>query len=82
MILGVWLENPGEKNGEQLQKILTQYGCTIRTRIGLHNDDEDFSEGIIILEIAPESDNEEIINLKKSLLKLDNIKIREMDFNS
>lgn len=49
-ILGIHLANPA-KAGEKLQDILTKYGCTIRTRMGLHNDEEDGSEGLIILEL-------------------------------
>jgi hypothetical protein len=76
-ILGIQIANPAEA-GEKLQDILTKYGCTIRTRMGLHNDEEDGSEGLIILELM--DDLEEITNLKKALSQLDNVVIKEMVF--
>ncbi len=76
-ILGIQIANPAEV-GEKLQDILTKYGCTIRTRMGLHNDEEDGSEGLIILELM--DDLEEITNLKKALSQLDNVVIKEMVF--
>jgi hypothetical protein len=37
-----------------VQKILTQYGCQIKTRIGLHHVDEKlcFPRGLILLEMC------------------------------
>lgn len=42
----------------EIQKILTEYGCSIKTRLGLHDCSENFCSpnGILILEI---SDTEE-----------------------
>ena len=48
-----------ERNNDsiELQKILTEYGCQIKTRIGLHHGTEDTCspEGIIILDVAGDS---------------------------
>ena len=76
-ILGIQIANPAEA-GERLQDTLTKYGCTIRTRMGLHNDEEDGSEGLIILELM--NDPEEITNLKKALSQLENVEMKEMVF--
>ena len=41
------------KNAGEVQKVLTEYGCSIKTRIGLHDVREDFcsTNGVILLEI-------------------------------
>ena len=52
-IIGVKLENRIEE-AVKFQQVLTQYGCTIRTRIGLHNIGEYkcINYGIILLEVT------------------------------
>lgn len=52
-IIGVALENRIEE-AVKFQEILTKYGCTIRTRIGLHNVGEYkcVNFGIILLEVT------------------------------
>ena len=52
-IIGVSLDNRLEE-AVKFQEVLTQYGCTIRTRIGLHNVGEYKCEnkGIILLEVS------------------------------
>jgi hypothetical protein len=51
-ILGVHITDRVKKAGE-VQKILTEYGCNIKTRIGLHDVQENYCSpsGIILLEI-------------------------------
>lgn len=46
-----------EATAVQVQKILTDYGCSIRTRLGLHdqtNDNTCSPSGILILQLACE----------------------------
>ena len=52
-IIGVSLENRIEE-AVKFQEIITKYGCTIRTRIGLHNIGEYkcVNKGIILLEVT------------------------------
>lgn len=52
-IIGVQLENRIEE-AVKFQEILTQIGCDIRTRIGLHNIGEYkcINDGIILLEVV------------------------------
>jgi hypothetical protein len=52
-IIGVSLENRIEE-AVKFQEIITKYGCTIRTRIGLHNIGEYkcVNNGIILLEVT------------------------------
>lgn len=51
-IIGVSLENRIEASVE-FQRILTDYGCDIRTRLGLHpsKDNDCSNKGIILLEV-------------------------------
>lgn len=55
-ILGINLTNRAECS-EEFQKILTKYGCSIRTRIGLHHSDQDvcLNRGIVLLDLKDEA---------------------------
>lgn len=46
------------KNVPDVQKSLTDYGCFIKTRLGLHETSKDFcsSSGIVILEMLDDAD--------------------------
>lgn len=63
-----------------LQSILTKYGCTIRTRLGLHETDEDgvSSGGLILLELT--GDKEEFLKLENELLTIDGVTVKKMVF--
>lgn len=52
-IIGVRLTDR-DKNAVEFQQILTKFGCSIRTRIGLHPSERDIclNRGIILLETA------------------------------
>ena len=52
-IIGVKLENRLEE-AVKFQQVITEYGCNIRTRIGLHNIGEYkcLNYGIILLEVT------------------------------
>lgn len=64
-IIGVNLENRLE-TAIEFQRIITEYGCEIRTRIGLHPSMSDvcLNRGIILLEVSGEAE-ELKINLSK-----------------
>lgn len=55
-IIGVRLENRTE-DAFEFQHILTEFGCGIKTRIGLHDTFEDkcVNSGIVLLEIVDNS---------------------------
>lgn len=78
-ILGLKTENRF-KSSECIQKILTDYGCFVRTRLGLH----DIGEGIcpkyalMILEIP---NDEKAVNIANQLLNIDGIEIQRMQFD-
>ena len=73
-IIGVSLENRIETS-LQFQRIATEFGCEIRTRIGLHPSREDIclNRGIILLEVSGEAEL-----LKQELSK--HWKIQTMEF--
>lgn len=56
-IIGVNLENRLE-NAIEFQKIITEFGCEIRTRIGLHPTKENAcsNRGIILLEVIGDAE--------------------------
>ena len=60
----------------KVQEVLTQFGCIIQTRLGLHNSSKDAcsSNGLIILECI--DDKEEINKLNDKLSSIDGIKVK------
>jgi hypothetical protein len=64
----------------QVQKLLTEYGCNIKTRLGLHRVDEQVCSprGLILLEMF--GDLAICRELKAKLSKLDGIDVQEMLF--
>ena len=51
-ILGIQVTNRFQLAGE-VQKVLTRYGCSIKTRLGLNDEDmESDAAGLIILELT------------------------------
>jgi len=56
-IIGISLENRME-TALEFQRIVTEYGCGIRTRIGLHPTMTDvcLNRGIVLLEVTGEID--------------------------
>ena len=64
-----------------VQKVLTLYGCSIRTRLGI-NDTEDEghcgSGGLILIELS--GDPLEWEKLEADLRKIEKIEVNKMDF--
>ena len=78
-ILGILITDRKKEAGE-VQKILTQFGSSIKTRLGLHEvgDDQLSQEGLILLELTGE--NEQMDNLERSLEKIGGTQTKKMDF--
>jgi len=78
-ILGVMV-NDRENAALAVQHVLTKYGCSIRTRLGLH--DLELSNcascGLIILELT--GDVNECLRLENELWAIDGVKIQKMVF--
>lgn len=77
-IIGIKLSNRIE-NSTQMQEILSDFGCVIKTRIGLH---EVFNNtcketGIILLEII---NAQSVPLLQKALCSIEGIELQQMVF--
>ena len=64
---------------DRVQKILTSFGCTIRTRLGINEDINGENMGLIILELCGE--NSEMNRLVKSLGDIEHLSLGVISFN-
>lgn len=77
VILGVKLSDKVD-NAVEFQRILTEFNCVIKLRIGINNSSMFCStKGIILLQIES---NENAINLEKALLEISGIELQRMIF--
>ena len=79
-ILGVSVYDRQKEAGE-VQTILTKYGCSIKTRMGMHEVSDDFcsKHGLIILELF--GDINEQIKLEEELTSVAGVELQKMQFN-
>ena len=77
-IIGIKIKNRLEKAVE-VQEILTRYGCVIKTRLGLHEEQNGVcsSKGLILLEIT---DDTAAIDITNELCDIPEIEIQQMKF--
>ena len=63
--------NKRHKEAVKVQQILTEWGCFIKTRLGMHEGvlDECSEIGNIFIELVGEKDKHEELNRKLNLLK-------------
>ena len=66
------------KHTAKVQKILTEYGCSIRTRIGLHEAAEGVCSpnGLILLEVVSQ-----VAGLASALAKVPGVTVKKMVFS-
>lgn len=78
-ILGVLITDRQKEAGE-VQKVLTKYGCTIKTRLGLHEvtDEVCSTSGLLLLELT--GDVSEMDKLEKALITIDGTQTQKMIF--
>ncbi|MFO7998187.1 MAG: hypothetical protein R6U86_04315 [Bacteroidales bacterium] len=78
-VLGVLVKEPG-KAAIEVQRILTKYGCSIRTRLGLNELEKESCAGcgLILLELMGNPD--ESIRLENELLEVEDVVVRKMVF--
>jgi transposase len=76
-VMGITI-NLRTAHAPSVQEILTKYGCIIKTRLGLHEtDDNSCSEqGILLLQLK--GNDEQIENLKKELLEVNGVSVNTM----
>lgn len=80
IILGVHITNRVEHVAD-VQKTLTDFGCDIKTRLGLHEASDEFcsSSGMILLELLDDMDKKnELVNALRSI---EGVEVQEMVFS-
>lgn len=78
-IIGIFI-NERVKEASLIQNILTKYGCSIKTRLGLHEVANNFCSpsGLILLELH--GDTNEMLKLENELLTVEGIQVQKMTF--
>lgn len=78
-VMGINVSNRHEV-AAKVQGVLTSYGCSIRTRLGLNESSDDHFGvgGLIILEL--DGDEKEWEAMKKDLAEISDIEVKYMDF--
>ncbi len=78
-ILGISVYDRKKEVGE-VQKVLTKFGCSIKTRLGMHEVSDDFcsKSGLIILELFGEVKDQE--KLEKKLNAIEGVEVKKMVF--
>jgi hypothetical protein len=79
IVLGVLIANRAACATE-FQKIITEYGCSIKTRIGLHgvSDNACSPSGLVLLEMF--GDEAPILELESKLKAVDCFRVQKMVF--
>lgn len=77
-IFGIRLDNRTQ-TAIDFQKVLTNFGCSIKTRLGLHdvNNNVCAPNGLILLEVI---NDEEAMKMKEELLEIPNLELQSMKF--
>jgi hypothetical protein len=83
VIMGIQVDNRFEEIPE-VQHLFTEFGCIIKTRLGLHQQVESDSmcteRGLLILELNENCD-EKCSELKERLEKIKGVNVKTMEFN-
>ncbi len=79
IILGVHITER-VRHVPDVQTRLTEYGCYIKTRLGLHDVSEDYCSpnGLILLEMA--GDQAKVNQLQKKLKAIEGVDVQKMVF--
>ena len=77
-IFGIRLDNRTQ-TALDFQKVLTHFGCSIKTRLGLHDISDNICapNGLILLEII---NDEDAVKMKEELLEIPNLELQSMKF--
>lgn len=82
IIMGIQLTHRNE-DAVKVQKLLSEYGCFIKTRLGLHNASDYRSHcsdaGLILLEFIQDGEVE-AMELKQKLSELGSVSVNTMEF--
>jgi hypothetical protein len=79
IVLGVHITDRLTKAVE-VQKLLTEYGCNVKTRLGLHEISEDScaTNGLLVLEMAGEQ--RKSLELADKLNAIEGVEVQKMVF--
>lgn len=79
VVLGIHIQNR-VKDAPEVQKILTSYGCNIKTRIGLHEVSDNYcaGSGVVILEMV--GDPAKYKELSDRLNAFEGVEVKQMVF--
>ena len=79
IVLGIQVTNRVEKIPD-VQKILTEYGCNIKTRLGLHEVSKSVcsTRGLLLLDTY--GDEAEILEMEKKLRRIKGLVVKKMAF--
>ncbi|MBR1680618.1 hypothetical protein IJ707_02385 [bacterium] len=77
-IIGIGVENRKE-TAVKVQDILTEFGCDIKTRLGLndYNETECSYKGLILVDVP---NRDRALELEQKLKDIANVTIKEMEF--
>ena len=79
IILGVQVTNRVE-NIPDVQKILTEYGCNIKTRLGLHEVTESHCSNVGLLILETYGNETDILQMETKLKKMKGLTVKKMVF--
>lgn len=79
-IVGIHVTNR-VRHVPSVQNVLTEFGCSIKTRIGLHemSGDTCSPNGLILVELIGDDNN--LKNFTSSLQKIEGVEVKEMVFS-
>ena len=79
VIMGIQLQQRNS-DAAKLQEILTEHGCSILTRVGMHmaTKDECSPKGLILLEFMEDADD--VAEFEGKLNALGNVVVKKMEF--
>ena len=77
-IMAVLLSKRAE-SALEVQKVLTEHGCIIRMRLGLHEASKDYcaEEGLILLHVS--GSGEEAAALERDLSSVEGVRVKTME---
>ena len=79
IVLGIQVTNRVEKVPD-VQKILTEYGCNIKTRLGLHEVSKSVCSALGLLLLDTYGDEADILEMEKKLKKVKGLVVKKMTF--
>ncbi|MCX6371544.1 MAG: hypothetical protein NTX16_00430 [Actinobacteria bacterium] len=79
IILGIHITNR-LKNAVDVQKVFTEYGCNIKTRVGLHDVDANVCSpsGVVLIEFFGSDD--EATGMMAKLNEVEGVQVQKMFF--